>query len=134
MEIVMRHEARQVPSWLIFDVRQRMKSDDPFGIPSTKRLLAYACVGGVILIGGCVLALHQGTPAWRVVLLAGLVAAICGGVIGAAIWFSRGPRSEVPVGRAQVRPPVRMMKALPYVLGLMVLLYLVKLAETFSSR
>jgi hypothetical protein len=25
MEIVMRHEARQVPSWLIFDVRQKMR-------------------------------------------------------------------------------------------------------------
>jgi len=111
-----------------------MRNGDPFGIPSTKKLIAYASGGGTILIGGCAVALYQGTPPWRVLLLAGVMVAICGDAIGAVIWLSRGPRTEVPIGPAQVKPPIRMMKALPYMFGLIALFYLFKFAETFSSR
>jgi hypothetical protein len=104
-------------------------SGDPFGLPPKKKLIAYACTCGAILCAGCSFFIYQGVPLWRVLLLVGAAVVVGGGFIVGMIWISGGKRSEVPVGPAGVRPPIRMMKALPYAFALLALFYLLKLIE-----
>jgi hypothetical protein len=69
-----------------------------------------------------------------VVLLVTVLVAICGGAVAGTIWFSGGRRSVEPVGPAGVKPPARLIKALPYMFTVIALFYLIKLFEAFSSR
>jgi hypothetical protein len=41
----MRHEARQVPSWLIFDVRQNMNSSDPWTSFQVAQIVSWSVAG-----------------------------------------------------------------------------------------
>ena len=45
----MRHEARQVPSWLIFDVRQIVATESPFFVPGITHVGSHTTPGSVLV-------------------------------------------------------------------------------------
>ncbi len=101
-------------------------SGDPFGLPSKKKLAIYACLAGGIIVAGCAEAFLQDVPWWRILLWAGMMVVICGGAVGGMMWLLSGRRSEVAVGPAGVRPPVRALKALPYLIAAALVLQFIR--------
>ena len=113
-----------------------MRAQDPFAPLSKKRKIGYTvCAALVTLIVAVLLgSMEGGFSAWqllRVACLAGIPAFV---VLAAAAWLSGGERTESGVGQANVKFPVRLLKAMPYLVGIIALFYLMKAIETFQSR
>jgi hypothetical protein len=107
---------------------------DPFAPPSKKKLLVYSWIGVALLVLGGAMSIAMGESPLRTLLSVlgfGLVAA---GFVAGYMWLLGGRRSETPAGPTGVRPPVRMMKALPYMFVFIALFYLMKLFEVFGSK
>jgi len=109
-------------------------SRDPFAPPSKKKLLVYSWIGAAVLIAGSVLFIAIGMPPLRAVLFFLGMGAFFAGAIWGYLWLCGGRRSEVAMGPAGVKPPVRLMKALPYMIGLVAIFYLLKIVESYTSR
>lgn len=114
-------------------VRQKM-NHDPFAPPSKKKLLVYSWIGASLLVAGVVLFIAIGVPPLRAALFFLGMGGFFAGAIWGYLWLCGGKRTEVAVGPAGVKPPARLMKALPYMIGVIALLYLLKIIETFASR
>jgi hypothetical protein len=83
-----------------------------------------------ILFGG----MEGGFSAWQLfsgTCVAGIPAFA---LLAFVAWLSGGKRSEAGVGPANVKVPVRFLKALPYLSGIIALFYLMKAMEAFQSR
>jgi len=84
METVMRHEARQVPSWLIFDVRQRMKPRMHMKVVGVSPLVGVV----VFFVGFGVLALTE-APIWQFGPIAAFALSMALASWAAARWLIR---------------------------------------------
>jgi len=109
-------------------------SADPFAPLSRKKLLVYSGIAGAILLSGGATMLHLGTPLWRVLLAVVAFGALFCVVTAVTNWVTGGRRSDVPVGPAGVRPPVRLMRVLPYMLAAIVLFLLLQLLGVLTSK
>jgi hypothetical protein len=107
---------------------------DSFAPISKKKLVVYGCIAAIILLFGCGWLLYLDTPFWRVLLLAVLMIALLGGTVACAVWISGGRRSDVPVGPAGVGLPIRLKKAVPYMIAAIVIIQFVKLIDVLTSK
>ncbi|WP_414665190.1 hypothetical protein [Horticoccus sp. 23ND18S-11] len=107
---------------------------DAFAPISKKKLVVYGCIAAIILLSGSAWLLYLETPFWRVLLLAGLMIALLGGTVAGAIWISGGRRSEVPLGPAGARLPVRLLKALPFMFAAFIIIQIVRLIDVLTSK
>jgi hypothetical protein len=107
---------------------------DPFAPISKKKLGVYGAIAACVLLFGAIIFLRIGIEPWRVALIFCAMAAFTICVIGGVIWLTGGRRSEAAVGPAAVRPPTRLMKALPYMFAVIFIFQLLTLLQMLVSR
>ena len=113
-----------------------MNVRDPFVPLSRKKKIGYAAAGVIIVVTAAILlgGMDGGFSAWqllRVMCIAGIPAFA---VLALIAWLSGGKRSDPGMGPTNVKIPVRFLKALPYLAGIIALFYLMKAIEVFKSR
>lgn len=109
-------------------------SADPFAPLSRKKLLVYSGIACAILLCGGAMMVHQEVPLWRVLLAICFFAVLFGVVVAATNWLTEGKRTDVPVRPAGVRPPERLMRALPYMLAAIIFFQLFQLIGLLASK
>jgi hypothetical protein len=113
-----------------------MKPSDLFAPMSRRRKIGYA-IAALLVLGTAAFLLggmDGGFSAWQLFRTACIVA-IPGSLILALIaWLSGGKKSEIGFGPANLKVPVRLRKALPYIVAIIVLDYLIQAIGLFHSR
>lgn len=109
-------------------------SADPFAPLSRTKLLVYSGMATAILITGGATMLYLDVPPWRVLLTVVAFGAFFGVVAAVMNWATGGRKCDVPVGPAGIRPPVRLMRALPYMVAVIVLFQLLQLLGLLTSK
>lgn len=113
-----------------------MNARDPFAPLSRKRKIGYAAAG-LIVVGAAAIHLGEmegGYSAWQLLRVMCIVGVIATALLAFVAWLTGGKRSETGTGPANVKFPVRPLKALPYFAGIIALFYLMKAIEVFQSR
>ena len=113
-----------------------MRSSDPFAPLSQRKKLGYAIAIVVILVVAAVIlgSMNDGFSAWDLLRGTCIVGIPAFAMLGVTAWLSGGKRSEVGAGSANVRLPLRFLRALPYMAGIIALFYVVKAIDAFQSR
>jgi hypothetical protein len=110
-----------------------MRPQDPFAPLSKKRKIVYAIGAALAFVIVTVLlgSMEGGFSAWELLLVAGIVSIPSLAMLVMIAWLSAGKRSGRCVGPANVKVPVRLLKALPYLIGIVALFYLMKAVRVF---
>ncbi len=98
------------------------------------RLIAYGLVAVLVLVLGAVALVVVGISIQQVVLATATLGVIMLGTVGGTIWITGGKRSPDGVGPENVRLPIRLRKALPYIFAAVVCSYLFQLFELIWAR
>jgi hypothetical protein len=98
------------------------------------RLITYAAVAVIVLALGAVALVVVGISVPRVLLATATFGLIMLGAIGGTIWITGGERSPDGVGPANIRLPMRLRKALPYIFAAIICSYLFQLFELIWAK
>ena len=101
-------------------------SSDPFAQIPKKRVIVYGSVAAAVLFSGCAWLLYLGIPPWRVLLVAANAVADIVVSVALLIAFSGGERRDRLTRVDGERPPLRYVKALPYLIAAILILQLLQ--------
>jgi hypothetical protein len=88
---------------------------------------ALAFIIVAVLLGS----MDGGFSAWELLRITCIVSIPALAMLAMFAWLSAGKRSEAGFGPANVKVPVRLLKALPYLIGIVALSYLMKAVWAF---
>lgn len=112
-----------------------MKTPDPFAPLSRKRVLIYSVVGATTLCAAAIGfgSLEGGFSPGELLRTAGIAGIPSLAALTFSAWLSAGKRTAHGVGPAGVRLPVRLVRALPYLWGIIALISLIRLIDLLLS-
>lgn len=110
-----------------------MSTPDHFAPPSRKRVLGYGISAAIVLTAAVVLlgSLDGSLGSVELLRVLLIVTLPCLALLGLVYWLSSGERAEVQTPTQRILLPVRLKKALPYMLWAIILLNLIKALEIF---
>ena len=107
--------------------------NDPYAPLPRGRLVAWATFAVVVMLLGALALVMVGIPISRVLLGTAMLGIITLGAVGGALWIAGGKRSPQGVGPANIRLPIRLQKALPFIIAASICYSLFQLFEAIGS-
>jgi len=104
---------------------------DIFAPVPRRKLATYAAIIIALLVIGVVFVVIGGAPLGRALLFATAIGVMFLGMVAGTMWITGGKRSLNNQGRVV---PIRLQKALPYVLGAILLSYLLQLFALIGKK
>ncbi len=107
---------------------------DPFAPVARGRLIAYAVVGMLILVVGTIVLAFTGVSLPRALISSVALGMIMLCAVAGTMWLTGGERIANDIGPADIRLPIRLRRALPYMLAAGFLGSLFQLFELVRSK